>query len=329
MSCRFIHRCVNCFSVCLTLAALYCSPGAARVACGDEPLTRQADVAVRLTNPRTERWQMGVRVQATGITTGILATLPVPRVWPEQDVKIIDREQTRQVRTVRLRDLDDGVQQMSVAIPRLAAGDEATALVTMEIVKRDIVAPEDPESLVVPKRVARDMTRYLRPSPYINSEDRVIAASARQVVAGKEGGWEQAEAIYDWVREKIEYRFDRNIKSARQALDDGYGDCEEMTSLFIAMCRAVRIPARAVWVPGHCYPEFYLEDPQGKGQWYPCQAAGTHSFGAMSESRPILQKGDNFRVPGHRQPLRYVQETLAARNAAAPPQVEFIRKKLQ
>ena len=97
--------------------------------------------------------------------------------------------------------------------------------------------------------------------------------------------------------------------------EDGFGDCEELTSLFVAMCRVAGIPARSVWVPGHCYPEFYLEDEQGEGHWYPCQAAGTRIFGAMPEARPVLQKGDNFRIPGSRQPQRYVQETVTAKNA--------------
>jgi hypothetical protein len=49
----------------------------------------------------------------------------------------------------------------------------------------------------------------------------------------------------------------------------------------------------------------------------------------MPEDRPILQKGDNFRVPGSREPQRYVQETLSAKHAAAPPEVQFIQKKLE
>ena len=80
--------------------------------------------------------------------------------------------------------------------------------------------------------------------------------------------------------------FARQIEGARQALDDGFGDCEELTSLFVAMCRAVGIPARCVWVPGHCYPEFYLEDKEGKGHWFPCQAAGSPAFGGIPEKRP-------------------------------------------
>ena len=131
------------------------------------------------------------------------------------------------------------------------------------------------------------------------------------------------------MRANVEYRFDTQIKGARQALDDRYGDCEELTSLFVAMCRVAKIPARAVWVPGHCYPEFYLEDEVGQGHWFPCQAAGSRAFGDMPEARPILQKGDNIRVPGSRQPQRYVQESLTAKHAAADPAVQFIQKPLE
>ncbi len=113
----------------------------------EDPQTRTGETpsvsqpALRLTKPQTERWQFGVVVRAQGLVTGIVATLPVPMPWPEQDVKIIDQQSSRQVRSVRFKVLEDGVKQMSVSIPRLAAGDEAAAVVTMEIVKRDMVAP--------------------------------------------------------------------------------------------------------------------------------------------------------------------------------------------
>jgi hypothetical protein len=283
---------------------------------------------IRLANPRTQRWQIGVEIQARGAMAGVVASMPVPMPWPEQSVRIVSEDLSPHVRSLRYRVIDDGVNQMVVTIPRLASGETAFALVTLEIVKHDIVPPENTDRLRVPERVPRDLRKYLAPSPYIESNDRVIQEAARQVTRDLPGAWEQAEAIFDWVREKVEYRFDREIKGARQALDDGFGDCEELTSLFIALCRSVGIPARAVWVPGHCYPEFYLEDEHGQGHWYPCQAAGTRIFGAMPEARPILQKGDNFRLPGSPKPQRYVQETVSAKNAQADPQVRFVQRNL-
>jgi hypothetical protein len=49
----------------------------------------------------------------------------------------------------------------------------------------------------------------------------------------------------------------------------------------------------------------------------------------MSEERPILQKGDNFKVPDKRAPQRYVKQTLTAKDAAAPPQVRFIMERVK
>ena len=115
--------------------------------------------------------------------------------------------------------------------------------------------------------------------------------------------------------EALERLADRK-SSATPLLD---GDCEELTSLFVAMCRANGIPARSVWIPGHCYPEFYLEDDEGAGHWIPCQAAGTRAFGSMPDYRLVLQKGDNFKVPEHRKTQRYMAEFLRVKSAGGSP----------
>jgi hypothetical protein len=126
------------------------------------------------------------------------------------------------------------------------------------------------------------------------------------------------------VRENVEYK-NGPIKGAAAALRDGTGDCEELTSLFIAICRAAGIPARTVWVEGHCYPEFYLLDKAGEGHWFPCQAAGTRAFGEIPELRPVLQKGDNIRPPYNRRDRqRYMANHLTG--AGGRPEVTFIRK---
>ena len=118
------------------------------------------------------------------------------------------------------------------------------------------------------------------------------------------------------------------MKGALAALRDGTGDCEEYTSLFVAICRAADIPARSVWVPGHCYPEFYLLDENGDGHWFPCQSSGARQFGGIDETRPILQKGDNFRPPrnGGKEHERYLAESLTGgqTRGGAKPQCRFI-----
>ena len=135
--------------------------------------------------------------------------------------------------------------------------------------------------------------------------------------------------LYDWVRDNIAYERGE-LKTVREALRDRTGDCEEMTSTFVALCRAARVPARCVWIPNHCYPEFYMEDENGNGCWFPCQVAGTRNFGSMPEYLPILQKGDRFKVPEKPELQRYLADFLSAQKVTGrqQPQVEFIRQLL-
>src|SRR5207253_9573437 len=120
----------------------------------------------------------------------------------------------------------------------------------------------------VPKANAKT-TRFLAPSPYIESNDPKIKSLAAEITADKQPAWDKAAAIFDWVRANVKYEFAKDIKPATAALKEGQGDCEELSSLVIAMCRASKVPARAVWIPGHTYPEFHLVDDHGSGHWFP------------------------------------------------------------
>lgn len=303
----------------LLLAAWFAAPAAAQFRQGDPDGAKLGEAAV-------ERWRAGLIVTAVGgPCTGIVGYAPVPIDWPEQEVKIVEEEISPEAK-VSYQTLDGTVKIMVVRIPRLAAGQQAKALVTLEIRRSAILPPADPGQYLLPdlKKLDSATRIYLAPSPKIESTDPKIRALARQIGVDKPAAWDRVEAIYDWVREHVKYE-DGPLKGALAALKDGRGDCEELTSLFIAICRAADVPARTVWVPGHCYPEFYLIDAAGKGHWFPCQAAGSRAFGGMPEHRPILQKGDNFRPPYNtRDRQRYLAEHLTG--TGGRPQVKFVRE---
>ncbi|MFO0902699.1 MAG: transglutaminase-like domain-containing protein [Pirellulales bacterium] len=286
---------------------------------------------VRLDEHRVQKWKIGVVIKAPGNCSGVFCTVPVPTDWPEQKVKIVSEEISPQVKNVQFRVLDGGVRQMLIDIPQIKAGETVTALLTYEVDRSSIRPPLDPAIFQLPNtaKLPKEVRMYLAPSPLIESTHPTLAKLAKEVLAGKEDAdaWTKVETIYDWVREHVEY-FEGPIKGALAAYKDKRGDCEELTSLFIALCRANKIPARTVWVPDHCYPEFYLVDDQGRGHWIPCQAAGTRNFGGIPEFRPVLQKGDNFKVPERKDAVRYVPELVKAKNVAANPQVETVRQLL-
>lgn len=284
-----------------------------------------ADRGPQLGDEVTQRWRLGLTVTAEGgPCKSLYGTAPVPIEWPEQQVRIISEEVSPSVRELEYRLIGETVQQMVVFIPYLEANEEAQAVVTLEITRRDLRPPNDPARYVVAQRLDRDVRIYLGTSPGIESRHARIRALARELTRDQPTAWAQVEAIYDWVREHVEYE-NGPFTGALDALKTGRGDCEEISALFIAICRAAGIPARTVWVPDHCYPEFYLADETGQGHWFPCQSAGDRSFGGIPERRPILQKGDSFSVPERpKEKLRYVAEYLTG--GGGKPRVRFIRE---
>ena len=284
--------------------------------------------AANLGESRTQRWKAGMVVTAEGGScNGIVGYAPVPVDWPEQKVTIVDEDISPGAK-IGYRLVDGVVKLMVVNISSIPSGRTANALVILEITRHTQNPPEDTGQFKIPtkKQLDRKLKMYLGPSPFIQCRDAKIRNLAKEITANKEGDWEKVEAMYDWVQENIKYK-EGDLKGALKALRDKEGDCEELSSLFIGLCRAMEIPARTVWVPGHCYAEFYLVDEDGKGRWFPCQPAGSREFGGSRELRPILQKGDNFRHPeNRRQRVRYLPEFVTGKRSAGKPKVKFVRE---
>ena len=268
---------------------------------------------VKTGQTQVTRWRAGMIIKASGgACRGMTGYAPVPTDWPEQEVNTVDEEKTGGAH-ISYETVDGGAKIMTVRVGHLASGDEAKAIVTVEIRRSTILPPKKTDIYSIP-----DPAKLTRPDsslPDAQPEDREPRSENPPVGQGNRRG--QGEGVGPrrgdlrlGPREGEVSRTAR-IKGALAALKDGTGDCEELTSLFIAICRAADIPARTVWVPGHCYPEFYLVDDKGKGRWFPCQSAGKREFGGITEMRPILQKGDNFRPPkGTKERQRYMAERV-------------------
>lgn len=87
---------------------------------------------------------------------------------------------------------------------------------------------------------------FLYPSRYCES-DRFTEMAA-SISAGRAAGYDQCDAIVDYVRNTIRYTpgSGQQIISASELNQLGYGVCRDMAHLGIACCRALSIPARMV-----------------------------------------------------------------------------------
>jgi transglutaminase-like putative cysteine protease len=130
-----------------------------------------------------------------------------------------------------------------------------------------------------------EMQPYLKPSRFIVT-DGIVRSTAQSVTKSAAGPLEKAQAIYDWVVENT--RFDPSIKGmgrgdAKAMLQSGNlsGKSADISGLFIALCRAAGVPARAsfgirmddselfkslgaygdITREQHCRAEFFLPGP--------------------------------------------------------------------
>ena len=157
-----------------------------------------------------------------------------------------------------------------------------------------ILPPEKTDDLKIPKQIPRKLRIYTNGSPYIEVKHQRIRALSKEILAETSTSrppiGKRSKRSTTPCSKKIDY-VEGPDKGAIEALRDGQADCQGRSAVFIALCRANKIPARMVWVDGHCYPEFYLEHAEGEGHWYPCESAGTRAFGEMPLARHDPAKG--------------------------------------
>ena len=108
---------------------------------------------------------------------------------------------------------------------------------------------------------------YLLPTETIDSDNQKIIQKATELVEGEDDAFKAVFKLASWVEENVEYDLSTlNAETSQKAswvLDNRNGVCDEMTSLFIAMARAVGIPAR--FVSGTSYTTSDLFDEK----WQP------------------------------------------------------------
>ena len=118
---------------------------------------------------------------------------------------------------------------------------------------------------------------YLHPEPLIESDAPEIIAEAQAAVRDAVGPRAQAERLTRHVNAILEKKPTVSLPSAREVLRTRVGDCNEHTTLYVALARAIGIPARIsvglVSVRGafyyHAWPEVYLAETRSRGMWLP------------------------------------------------------------
>ena len=146
----------------------------------------------------------------------------------------------------------------------------------------------------------------------VQSGRPIIKNIANSLVAGEAGDNGKAKKCFDWVVDYLEYANPiRGLYSSIQALTDRKVDCGGFSTLFTALLRASKIPARCVfgWAVKskygyHAWVEFF--DKQ-KGFWVSCDPSVAHlgnrtklnaGFGFINDERVVFSVGEDLSLMG-------------------------------
>lgn len=159
-----------------------------------------------------------------------------------------------------------------------------------------------------------DFGKYLNPENLVPADER-FRSIAEKVVEGKKDDLMRARALYDHIIDNMRYMkygSGWGKGDAVYACDVRTGNCSDFHSYFIALCRAVKIPARfaiGAAIPSerndggidgyHCWAEFYADD-----KWWPVDISeadkytglATYYFGHNPANRFELSRGRDLIV---------------------------------
>jgi hypothetical protein len=126
---------------------------------------------------------------------------------------------------------------------------------------------------------------------YVNPENHIIKqiAESVQLQSGSNNSFILVKNLFIWLKENTRYQVhisDHNVQSSDTTCNKRTGDCDDLSILYISLCRALNIPARfirgmliefkdySVSAVPHAWVEVFVGGSLGNGGWIPVECAG-------------------------------------------------------
>jgi hypothetical protein len=164
------------------------------------------------------------------------------------------------------------------------------------------------DKIPYPRRDLPNQFANIRSEPLIQATDPQIRELARRIRGNDRDARVVAERINKWVHDSIADRITVGVPNALEVLKNRVGDCNEHTQLFVALARAVGIPARVAaglaYLDGkfyyHAWPEVLLKDwvavDPTFGQ-FPADAAHLRfTLGGLGRQTELLRLMGNLQI---------------------------------
>ena len=91
---------------------------------------------------------------------------------------------------------------------------------------------------------AQPSSELLASTPFVQSDHPEIVKQAQAIVQGTPNDEAKVLALYEWVYKNVNKKITVSLPSALDVLKQMEGDCNEHTYLYVALARAIGIPAQ-------------------------------------------------------------------------------------
>ena len=155
-------------------------------------------------------------------------------------------------------------------LPNVPATDQLVFYYDFTVAVQPVLSNIEPDSVTPVDVSSAEYQRYTISEPWLEITPE-IQAKAQQIAGTEPNPYRAAKRLFNWVMQTMRYEYpDINDRGAAKSFTRLKGDCGEFSFVFIAMCRALGIPARSVvcvWFDGsgHAWAEIFLA-PYG---WIP------------------------------------------------------------
>ncbi len=118
-----------------------------------------------------------------------------------------------------------------------------------------------------PLKTTGGFDEYTKPSEVIDSEDPSVKQKAREIYNNEDDLFILVSNLAVWINENIEYDWNyvSEVEKASWVLQNKKGTCDEFSTLLIAFCRELGIPAKYIY--GMAYADIPQFEGYGQHAW--------------------------------------------------------------
>lgn len=142
---------------------------------------------------------------------------------------------------------------------------------------------------------------------FIDPDNAQIKSVALQIYANanSDNSFVIAKELFKWLKSNTEYKANSgNVQKCSVTFEKKTGDCDDLSFLYISLCRSLNIPARFIRgylieensAVAHAWVEVFVGNNLGNDGWIPVECAGSSRAETEIHNNFAFESADHLRL---------------------------------